>query len=160
MKEAPPTAETRRSQAKPRVLILSQHAPFADGLVRLLSLDGRYEVRRSPTVSDVADGWRADVVLVDGSVLRNAPPLVPLPAPAIVLAGTREDAEQILPRLPSAKGWLRKDATFPEFESALARAGVTAPPALTRSGVPTLVVAIFGAVLLLAAIAAVWLALH
>src|SRR5918911_1621156 len=108
---------------KPHVLVLSPHAGIAEGLVRLLSLEGRYDVRRAASPADGPSDWRPDVVLVDGSVLRNGPGMLSLPAPALVLSGTREDAEAILARVPSAKGWLRKDPTYPELERALSTIG-------------------------------------
>ncbi|TMD61357.1 MAG: hypothetical protein E6I87_02940 [Chloroflexi bacterium] len=103
--------------------------------------------------------WQADVVLVDGSVLRNAPGVLSLPAPALLLFGTREDADEYLPRVPTAKGWLRKDPTYPELESALATAGALAPP-LTRPRARLIAMALFAVVLVLAAIAVIWLAFN
>lgn len=116
---------------KPHVLVLSPHAGIADGLVRLLSLEGRYEVRKAASALDGPADWRADVVLVDGALLRNGSGVLSLPAPALVLSGSREDAEALLARVPTAKGWLRKDATYPELERALASIGVgSAPPSV------------------------------
>ncbi|OLC58633.1 MAG: hypothetical protein AUH85_00465 [Chloroflexi bacterium 13_1_40CM_4_68_4] len=98
-------------------------------------------------------------MLVDGSVLRNAPGVLSLPVPALLLSGTREDADEYLPRVPSAKGWLRKDPTYPELERALAAAGAIAPP-LTRPRARMIAIALFAVILILAAIAVIWLAFN
>lgn len=147
---------------KPHVLVLSPHAGIAEGLVRLLSLEGRYEVRRvsSPAqLGGIMPDWRADVVLVDGAVIRNAEAVLALPAPALVLSGTAEDANQLLPRVPTAKGWLRKDPTYPELERALAQAGAAssapAPRQASRLTIVLIALAIAGA-----ALACVWLLLN
>src|SRR5439155_755794 len=76
MKDGQASAVPRRQISKPHVLILSPHSAIAEGLVRLLSLDGRYDARRASTLAEMPEPdsrWQADVVLVDGSVLRNAP---------------------------------------------------------------------------------------
>lgn len=147
---------------KPHVLVLSPHAGIAEGLVRLLSLEGRYDVRRvsSPAqLGGIASEWRADVVLVDGAVIRNGEAVLPLPAPALVLSGTAEDANLLLPRVPTAKGWLRKDPTYPELERALAQAGATSSAPAPRRMSP-LVIASFAVAVAGAALACVWLLLN
>jgi len=162
MKDGQASAVPRRQISKPHVLILSPHSAIAEGLVRLLSLDGRYDARRASTLAEMPEPdsrWQADVVLVDGSVLRNAPGVLSLPAPALLLFGTREDADEYLPRVPTAKGWLRKDPTYPELESALATAGALAPP-LTRPRARLIAMALLAVVLVLAAIAVIWLAFN
>jgi hypothetical protein len=162
MKDAQ-ASDSKRIASRPHILVLSPHAGIADGLVRLLRLDGRYDARHVTTLAELAgvdSRWRPDVVLVDGSVLRNARGTLALPVPALLLSGTREDAEQYLPRVPTAKGWLRKDPTFQELESALASAGAVAPSALARPAARLIAMAVFGAVFVLAAIAAIWLALN
>lgn len=116
---------------KPHVLVLSPHSGIAEGLVRLLSLEGRYDVRRASSPSQVGgigSDWQADVVLVDGAIVRNADGMVPLPAPALLLTGDPADAARLLPRVPTAKAWLRKDPTYPELEHALTSMGASASP--------------------------------
>jgi len=141
---------------KPHVLILSPHVGIAEGLVRLLSLEGRYEVRRAAGPFEEPKYWHADVVLVDGSLLRNGLGVLSLSAPALVLSGTREDAEALLARVPTAKGWLRKDPTYPELERALASIGITssaaAGPRASVAAVVAFAVAFVGVV-----IAVLWL---
>lgn len=165
MKDAQASAVSKRAITKPHVLVLSPHAAIADGLVRLLSLDGRYDARHAASLADLATvdlRWRPDVVLVDGSLLRNAQGMLSLPAPALLLSGTREDAEQYLPRVPTAKGWLRKDPTYTELERALATAGAAAP-ARTRLEHPRarlIAMIVFAAIFALAGLAAIWLALN
>ena len=144
---------------KPHVLVLSPHAGIADGLVGLLSLGGRYDVRRASSPSEIgaiASRWQADAVLVDGTFLRNADGELALPAPAFVLTGTFADAEPLLPRVPTAKGWLRKDPTYPELERALASVGAASPPLLAGRA-RLLAAALFAAVILAAALASLWL---
>ena len=148
--------------ARPHILVLSPHAAVADGLVRLLTLEGRFEARSATSLAELADPdsrWQADVVLVDGSVLRNAEGTLPLPVPALLLAGTREDADRYLARVPTAKGWLRKDPTYAELEQALVGAGA-APTPLSGARARLIALAIFGTILVLAAIAALWLAFN
>ncbi len=119
--------------SKPHVLVLSPHAGIGEGLVRLLALDGRFDARRAASPSEasgLAPHWRADVVLVDGALLRDANSVLALPAPALILTGQAEDADALLPRVPSARGWLRKDPTYPELERALASVGASSPPLL------------------------------
>jgi hypothetical protein len=148
--------------ARPHVLVLSPHAGVADGLVRLVALEGRYEARRAASLDELAEQqsrWQADVILVDCALLRNAEGMLPLPAPALLLAGTREDADGYLARVPTAKGWLRKDPTYPQLEQALLAAGV-APTPLSGARARLIALAIFGTILVLAAIAAVWLAFN
>ena len=162
MKDAQASAASKRSSSKPHVLVLSPTASIADGLVRLLRLDGRYDARQVSTLADLGatdPRWRPDVVLVDGSVLRNAQGILSLPAPALLLSGTREDAEQYLPRVPTAKGWLRKDPTYPELERALASAGIAAAP-LAHPRAQLIAIAIFAVILVLAALAVIWLAFN
>lgn len=118
--------------SKPHVLVLSPHHGIAEGLVRLLSFDGRYDVRRAGSPAEVGTDarWRADVVLVDGILLGNAADSLSLPAPALLLTGRAEDASALLPRVPTARGWLRKDPTYPELEKALDSVAASAPPFL------------------------------
>ena len=161
MKDAQASAVNKSAMSKPHVLVLSPHAAIAEGLVRLLSLDGRYDARHVSTLAELSteSRWRPDVFLIDGSVLRNAQGMLSLPAPALLLSGTREDAEQYLPRVPTAKGWLRKDPTYPELERALASAGALAP-ALTRPRARLIAMAVFTTIFVLAALAALWLAFN
>lgn len=163
MKDAQASAISKPAPSKPHVLVLSPHAAIADGLVRLLRLDGRYDARQATTTAELAgldSRWRPDVVLVDGSVLRNAEGILSLPAPALLLSGTREDAEQYLPRVPTAKGWLRKDPTYTELERALATAGLAATTPLAQPHARLIAMAIFGVIFALAGLAAIWLAFN
>src|ERR671935_1869171 len=85
MKDAQASAISKPAPSKPHVLVLSPHASIADGLVRLLRVDGRYDARHATTLAEfvgVDSRWRPDVVLVDGSVLRSSQGMLPLPAPA------------------------------------------------------------------------------
>lgn len=121
--------------SRPRILVLSPHAGIAEGLERLLSLDGKYEVRRAATpvqAEHVGRSWTADVVLLDGVVVRNRVGPLELTSPALLLTGMREEGETLLERVPSARGWLRKDATYLELERALAELGASPAPLTSR----------------------------
>jgi len=142
---------------KPHVLVLSPHVGIAEGLVRLLMLEGRYEVRRAASPLEEPTDWHADVVLVDGSLLRNGLGVLSLPAPALVLSGTREDAEALLARVPTAKGWLRKDPTYPELERALASIGITTSAAAVRPRVSLAAILAFAVAFVGVVIAVLWL---
>ncbi len=147
--------------SKPHVLILSPHAGIAEGFVRLLSLEGRYDVRRVSSPSEMGglpSRWRADVVLVDGTLLSNANGVLALPAPALVLTGRQEDADSLLPRVPTARGWLRKDPTYPELEKALASVGAVSAPLRPRR--TPLATALFAVAISGVAFACVWLLLN
>jgi hypothetical protein len=105
-----------------RVLVLSPHTGINENLARTLSPDGRYELRSAtaPTPLEMTDaGWRPDVVLVDGTLLQSGAGVLGWPVPTLVLAASAADAEAILARQPSLHGWLRRDATYVEFERAL-----------------------------------------
>src|SRR5919204_279272 len=54
MKDAQASAISKPAPSKPHVLVLSPHAAIADGLVRLLRLDGRYDARQATTTAELS----------------------------------------------------------------------------------------------------------
>lgn len=114
-----------------RILVLSPHTQINESLARTLSFDGRYELRSAsaPAQLGIADAtWQPDVVLVDGTLLRNGAGALRWPAPTLVLAQSAADAQALLTRLPGLRGWLRMDATYVELERALSSVGLGVRP--------------------------------
>lgn len=114
-----------------RILVLSPHTEINEGLARTLSPDGRYELRSAtaPAQPGMADAaWQPDVVLVDGTLLRNGPGALRWPVPTLLLVESAAEAEAPLARLPSLRGWLRTDATYVELERALSSVGLGVRP--------------------------------
>lgn len=114
-----------------RILVLSPHTEINEGLARTLSPDGRYELRSAAAppqlgIDDAA--WQPDLLLVDGTLLRNGAGALRWPVPTLVLAESAADAETLLARVPSLRGWLRTDATHVELERALSSVGLGVRP--------------------------------
>ncbi len=107
--------------AAARVLLVIAHPAIASGIETLLRLEGDYDLRRIPSPGDVAKlgEWRADVALVDGTLLAGWDS-VRIGAPAYVLSGNERDGKQLARKLDDGRGWMRKDATGPELASAIA----------------------------------------
>ena len=62
--------------------------------------------------------WRADVALVDGTLLNGYSECA-IGAPAYVLSGNERDGRQLSRKLDDGRGWLRKDATASELTNAI-----------------------------------------
>ena len=68
-------------------------------------------MRRVGTLTEgvaVAQSWPADAALVDGVLIENGG--VELGIPCYVLSGDPESGERLAAQVPSARGWLLKDA--------------------------------------------------
>lgn len=68
-------------------------------------------MRRVGTLTEgvaLAQSWPADAALVDGVLLENGG--VELGVPCYVLSGDPESGERLAAQVPSARGWLLKDA--------------------------------------------------
>jgi len=104
----------------PKVLIVVAHPVIASGLETLLRLEGDYDVRRVPSVTEAAKQreWRPDVALVDGTLLAGYTDAT-IGAPSLVLSGNERDGRQLARRLDDGRGWLRKDATGKELAQAI-----------------------------------------
>jgi hypothetical protein len=66
---------TRSARERRRVLVAISHARVAEGVIQLLKLDRRYEVRGATPEqgADVAKEWDAEAVLADAAVARRFP---------------------------------------------------------------------------------------
>ena len=66
-----------------------------------------------------ARSWPADAALVDGVLLEGG--WTELTVPCYVLSGDAESGERLAARVPSARGWLPKDASPARFVAAIDR---------------------------------------
>lgn len=76
-----------------------------------MRLEDLYDVRRVGTLADgtaQAEGWPADAALVDGVLIENG--WAELGVPCYVLSGDAESGQRLAALVPSARGWLPKDA--------------------------------------------------
>lgn len=113
----------RRVAQAPKVLLVVAHPVIASGIETLLRLEGDYDVKRVPNIGEAANArdWGAQVALIDGTLLSGYAD-VQLGTPAYVLSGSERDGRQLARKLDDARGWLRKDATGPEFAQAISAA--------------------------------------
>ena len=144
------------------MLLVVAHPVIASGIETLLRLEGDYDVKRVPNVGEAANArdWGAQVALIDGTLLSGYADLQ-LGVPAYVLSGNERDGRQLARKLDDARGWLRKDATGPEFAHAISAAiqGNTS----TSSSLGTFAIAVIAllCVIVLALVAyLVWLAVY
>ena len=138
------------------------HPVIASGIETLLRLEGDFEVKRVPSIGEAVNArdWGAQVALIDGTLLTGVTD-VQLGTPAYVLSGSERDGRQLARKLDDARGWLRKDATGPEFTQAIGAALQT--NATTRSSLGTVGVTVIVVlcVIVLALVAyLVWLAVY
>ena len=110
----------RRVATPTRVLLVVAHPVIASGIETLLRLEGSYDVRRVPSISEAANvrDFDAQVALIDGTLLSGYAEAT-LGIPSYVLSGSERDGRQLARKLDDARGWLRKDATGPEFADAI-----------------------------------------
>lgn len=100
-----------RRIARPKVLIVTPHPVIGAGIETVLRLEDLYDVRRVGTLAEAvaqAESWPADAALVDGVLIDDGGD--GLAVPCYVLTGDAETGERLAAQLPSARGWLLKDA--------------------------------------------------
>ena len=110
-----------RTVTATKVLLVVAHPVIASGIETLLKLEGDYDIKRVPSVADAAKttDWRADVALIDGTLLSGFTQ-AKIGIPAFVLSGSERDGRTLARKLDDGRGWLRKDATGPELRDAIA----------------------------------------
>ena len=146
----------------PKVLLVVAHPVIASGIETLLRLEGDYDVKRVTNVGEAANAreWGAQVALVDGTLLTGYAE-VQLGTPAYVLSGNERDGRQLARKLDHARGWLRKDATGPEFAHAINAALQANGSGTSSLGTFGIVLIALVCVIVLALVAyLVWLALY
>ena len=77
-------------------------------------------MRRVGTLADAiaqAESWPADAALVDGVLIENG--WTELGVPCYVLSGDAESGQRLAALVPSARGWLPKDAPPARFVAAI-----------------------------------------
>ena len=100
-----------RPITRPKVLIVTPHPVIGAGIETVLRLEDHYDVRRVGTLADaisLAESWPADAALVDGVLIENG--WAELNVPCYVLSGDAESGQRLAALVPSARGWLLKDA--------------------------------------------------
>jgi len=146
----------------PRVLLVVAHPVIASGIETLLRLEGDYDVKRVPSVGEAANAreWGAQVALIDGTLLSGYAE-VQLGMPAYVLSGSERDGRQLARKLDDPRGWLRKDATGPEFAHAIGAALQGSASSASSLGTFGVAVIVLLCVIVLALVAyLVWLAVY
>jgi hypothetical protein len=110
-------------------------------LEAILRIEQRFDVQRA-----VTDGWSPDVVLVDAALMRAGRPPA-LDVPAVLLAGTPEDAAELMARLPTARGWVLKDGHADDLVAAVdaASGAPAAGKSVARDAILTVAAGAFGA---------------
>ena len=100
-----------RPITRPKVLVITPHPVIGAGIETVLRLEDLYDVRRVGTLTEgvaLARSWPAAAALVDGVLIENGG--VALGVPCYVLTGDPESGERLAAQVPSARGWLLKDA--------------------------------------------------
>ncbi len=100
-----------RPITRPKVLVITPHPTIGAGIETVLRLEDLYDVRRVGTLADgvaQARSWPADTALVDGVLIDSG--WTELGVPCYVLSGDAESGERLAAQVPSARGWLLKDA--------------------------------------------------
>lgn len=100
-----------RQITRPKVLIVTAHPVIGAGIETVLRLEDLYDIRRVGTLAEglaQAQDWPADAALVDGILVENG--WTELGVPCYVLSGDAESGERLAAQIPSARGWLLKDA--------------------------------------------------
>lgn len=100
-----------RPITRPRVLVITPHPVIGAGIETVLRLEDHYEVRRAGTLAQgaaQAQSWPADAALVDGVLIEGG--AVEIGVPCYVLSGDAESGQRLAAQIPTARGWLLKDA--------------------------------------------------
>jgi DNA-binding NarL/FixJ family response regulator len=91
--------------------VITPHPVIGAGIETVLRLEDLYDVRRVGTLAEgiaQAQEWPADAALIDGMLLENG--WTELGVPCYVLSGDAESGQRLAAQIPSARGWLLKDA--------------------------------------------------
>jgi CheY-like chemotaxis protein len=107
----PDEGRDNRPITRPKVLVVTPHPVIGAGIETVLRLEDLYDVRRAGTLAEgvaQAQGWPADAALVDGVLIEE--PSTEIGVPCYVLSGDAESGERLAALVPTARGWLLKDA--------------------------------------------------
>ena len=111
-----------RRIARPKVLVVTPHPVIGAGIETVLRLEDLYDVRRVGTLAEgvtQARSWPADAALIDGVLIDRG--WTDLEVPCYVLSGDAETGERLAAQVPSARGWLPKDASPSRLVEAIDR---------------------------------------
>lgn len=100
-----------RPISRPNVLIVTPHPVIGAGIETVLRLEDLYDVRRAGTLGEAiaqAESWPANAALIDGVLVESG--WTELGVPCYVLSGDAESGKRLAAQVPSARGWLLKDA--------------------------------------------------
>jgi DNA-binding NarL/FixJ family response regulator len=100
-----------RCITRPKVLIVTPHPVIGAGIETVLRLEDLYEVRRVGTLTEgitQAKEWPADAALVDGVLVEGG--WTEIGVPCYVLSGDAASGQRLAAAIPTARGWLLKDA--------------------------------------------------
>lgn len=111
-----------RPITRPKVLVITPHPVIGAGIETVLRLEDLYDVRRVGTLAEgvaQAHSWPADAALIDGVLVDRGG--TDLGVPCFVLSGDAEGGERLAAQVPSARGWLPKDAPPARLVAAIDR---------------------------------------
>src|SRR5260221_1354694 len=100
-----------RGITRPKVLVITPHPVIGAGIETVLRLEDIYDVLRVGTLAEglaQARDWPADAALVDGVLVEGG--LTAIGIPCYVLSGDAESGQRLGAAIPTARGWLLKDA--------------------------------------------------
>ena len=93
------------------MLIVTPHPLIGGGIETVLRLEDLYDLRRVGTLVDAAaqaQTWPANAALVDGVLIEHG--WSELGVPCYILSGDAESGQRLAAKVPTARGWLLKDA--------------------------------------------------
>ena len=111
-----------RRIVRPKVLVVTPHPVIGAGIETVLRLEDLYDVRRVGTLAEgvaQAQSGPADAALIDGVLIDGG--WTDLGVPCYVLSGDAESGERLAAQVPSARGWLPKDASPARLVEAIDR---------------------------------------
>ena len=100
-----------RPITRPNVLIVTPHPLIGAGIETVLRMEDLYDLRRVGTLAEAAmqaQTWPANAALVDGVLVEGG--WIELGVPCYVLSGDAESGQRLAAQVPTARGWLLKDA--------------------------------------------------
>ena len=93
------------------MLIVTPHPLIGAGIETVLRMEDLYELRRVGTLAEAAvqaQTWPANAALIDGVLIESG--WMELGVPCYVLSGDAESGQRLAAQVPTARGWLLKDA--------------------------------------------------